>query len=166
MFLRIEDANFALFNYVTEMNNQVETLQDSIAKLKQDIKEARERGEEKERQQTIFRFKIFVKWLSTNPMTPVEKAKAIDMFDFYHFTAEDLASSVWESGLYSGDKIIERMKQISDEKQRGIEYMKEQLDDLEQEKKEALSEKDREINKLRNEASIRVQLSDIPPIHM
>ena len=33
------------------MNNQVETLQDSIAKLKQDIKEARERGEEKERQQ-------------------------------------------------------------------------------------------------------------------
>ena len=51
MFLRIEDANFALFNYVTEMNNQVETLQDSIAKLKQDIKEARERGEEKERQQ-------------------------------------------------------------------------------------------------------------------
>ena len=49
--LRIEDANFALFNYVTEMNNQVETLQDSIAKLKQDIKEARERGEEKERQQ-------------------------------------------------------------------------------------------------------------------
>ena len=51
MFFRIEDANFALFNYVTEMNNQVETLQDSIAKLKQDIKEARERGEEKERQQ-------------------------------------------------------------------------------------------------------------------
>ena len=37
-FVRIEDANFALFNYVTEMNNQVETLQDSIAKLKQDIK--------------------------------------------------------------------------------------------------------------------------------
>ena len=30
---------------------QVETLQDSIAKLRQDIKEARERGEEKERQQ-------------------------------------------------------------------------------------------------------------------
>ena len=51
IFIRIEDANFALFNYVTEMNNQVETLQDSIAKLKQDIKEARERGEEKERQQ-------------------------------------------------------------------------------------------------------------------
>ncbi|XP_023338844.1 coiled-coil domain-containing protein 63 [Eurytemora carolleeae] len=50
-FVRIEDANFALFNYVTEMNNQVETLQDSILKLKQDIKEARERGEEKERQQ-------------------------------------------------------------------------------------------------------------------
>ena len=110
-----------------------------------------EEKKEKERQQTIFRFKIFVKWLSTNPMDPEKKAKAIEMFDFDHFSAKDLASTVRKSGLYSGDKIIGRMEQISDEKQQGLEYMKEKLDDLEQEMKEVLSVKDWEINKLRKE---------------
>ena len=42
MFIfQVEDQNFALFNYVTEMNNQVEGLQESIAKLRTDIKEAK-----------------------------------------------------------------------------------------------------------------------------
>ena len=40
-FIKVEDQNFALFNYVTEMNNQVEGLQESIAKLRSDIKEAK-----------------------------------------------------------------------------------------------------------------------------
>ena len=48
---QVEDQNFALFNYVTEMNNQVEGLQESIAKLRTDIKEAKGRGDERERQQ-------------------------------------------------------------------------------------------------------------------
>ena len=42
-FIKVEDQNFALFNYVTEMNNQVEGLQESIAKLRSDIKEAKVR---------------------------------------------------------------------------------------------------------------------------
>jgi hypothetical protein len=50
-FIKVEDQNFALFNYVTEMNNQVEGLQESIAKLRSDIKEAKGRGDERERQQ-------------------------------------------------------------------------------------------------------------------
>ena len=50
-FIKVEDQNFALFNYVTEMNNQVEGLQESIAKLRCDIKEAKGRGDERERQQ-------------------------------------------------------------------------------------------------------------------
>ena len=50
-FVKVEDQNFALFNYVTEMNNQVEALQEGIGRLKGDIKEAKGRGEEKERQQ-------------------------------------------------------------------------------------------------------------------
>ena len=50
-FIKVEDQNFALFNYVTEMNNQVEGLQESIAKLRTDIKEAKGRGDERERQQ-------------------------------------------------------------------------------------------------------------------
>ena len=50
-FIKVEDQNFALFNYVTEMNNQVEGLQESIAKFRIDIKEAKGRGDERERQQ-------------------------------------------------------------------------------------------------------------------
>lgn len=50
-FVKVEDQNFALFNYVTEMNNQVEGLQEGIAKLRADIKEAKGRGNERERQQ-------------------------------------------------------------------------------------------------------------------
>ena len=50
-FIKVEDQNFALFNYVTEMNNQVEGLQESIVKLRTDIKEAKGRGDERERQQ-------------------------------------------------------------------------------------------------------------------
>ena len=47
-FIKVEDQNFALFNYVTEMNNQVEGLQESIVKLRTDIKEAKGRGDERE----------------------------------------------------------------------------------------------------------------------
>ncbi|XP_059086891.1 coiled-coil domain-containing protein 63-like [Tigriopus californicus] len=50
-FIKVEDQNFALFNYVTEMNNQVEALQEGISRLKGDIKEAKGRGDERERLQ-------------------------------------------------------------------------------------------------------------------
>ncbi len=50
-FIKVEDQNFALFNYVTEMNNQVEGLQESIAKLRTDIRLAKGRGDEQERHQ-------------------------------------------------------------------------------------------------------------------
>ncbi|CAB4061738.1 unnamed protein product [Lepeophtheirus salmonis] len=50
-FIKVEDQNFALFNYVTEMNNQVEGLQENISRLKNDIKEAKGRGDERERHQ-------------------------------------------------------------------------------------------------------------------
>ena len=73
------------------------------------------------------------------------------MFDFDHFNVRDLASTVRKSGLYPSDKIIERMEQISEVKERGLLYRKEQLEDLEQETYEALSVKDQEIRKLRKE---------------
>ena len=77
-FIKVEDQNFALFNYVTEMNSQVESSQETIAKFRYiqfheifqkinsiiimgqfhekifnriDIKEAKGRGDERERQQ-------------------------------------------------------------------------------------------------------------------
>ena len=33
-FIKVEDQNFALFNYVTEMNSQVESSQETIAKFR------------------------------------------------------------------------------------------------------------------------------------
>ena len=50
--------------------------------------------EEKKEWLTIYRFKIFVKWLSANPMAADEKANALEMFDFDHFTITNLASTV------------------------------------------------------------------------
>ena len=84
------------------------------------------------------------------------------ILNFDHFTIENLCSTVRESGLYPSDKIIERMKQLSDEIQQDLEnkreqlkdaeqYLTEQLEELEEEKKEVLSVKDQEINKLRKE---------------
>ena len=165
--IRMEEVGEALIAYLRENLDQLSEMEEVgvlsealIIKLLQeedDVDDEEEDSDdevekkEKERQQTVFRFKIFLKWLSTNSIAPEKKAKAIEMFDFDHFSAKDLASTVRKSGLYSGDKIIERMGQLSDEKQRGLEYMKEQLDDLEQEKKESLSVKDKEMNKLRKE---------------
>ena len=36
-FIKVEDQNFALFNYVTEMNSQVESSQETIAKFRYTI---------------------------------------------------------------------------------------------------------------------------------
>ena len=66
-----------------------------------------------ERDKTRYRFEIFAEWLSTNTMDPDEKAKAAEMFDFEHFSIDDLASIVMQSGLYSRDKIFQRMQQLS-----------------------------------------------------
>ncbi|CAF3345489.1 unnamed protein product [Rotaria socialis] len=36
-FIEVEDKNFALFNYVNELNNQIEILQEQIAEIKKEI---------------------------------------------------------------------------------------------------------------------------------
>lgn len=41
MFLKQEEENFALFNYVNELNHELEGLSDSIAKLRVNIDEQR-----------------------------------------------------------------------------------------------------------------------------
>ena len=102
-----------------------------------------------------YRFKIFVKWLSTNPMSADEKAKALEMFDFDQFSIEDLASTVRESGLYPSDKIIERMKELADEIQGELKKKEGQLEELKQEMKETLAVKEQEIIKLINEKKIQ-----------
>ena len=61
---------------------------------------------------TLLRFKTFVTWLRVNAMDSDKKAEVLEMFDFELFTAEELASVVRTSGLYSSDKIIARMGEI------------------------------------------------------
>ena len=42
--LLVEDKNFALFNYVNELNNQIETLHEDIADVKQEIHDFESQG--------------------------------------------------------------------------------------------------------------------------
>ncbi|CAF0923586.1 unnamed protein product [Adineta ricciae] len=43
-FIEVEDKNFALFNYVNELNNQIETLHEDIADVKQEIRDFESQG--------------------------------------------------------------------------------------------------------------------------
>ncbi|CAH1775288.1 unnamed protein product [Owenia fusiformis] len=49
-FIEVEDRNFALFNYVNEQNNEIETLQEQIAEMKDEIANFKEQGVEMETQ--------------------------------------------------------------------------------------------------------------------
>jgi len=63
------------------------------------------------RDQTIVRFRALVTWLSFN-LEAIMKADLLKMFDFDHFTTEELATDVRKSGLYEKDRIIERMGEL------------------------------------------------------
>ncbi len=47
----MEDKNFALFNYVNELNNQIEILQEQIADIKKEIRRFEGQGVELEDKQ-------------------------------------------------------------------------------------------------------------------
>ncbi|CAF3044135.1 unnamed protein product [Rotaria sp. Silwood2] len=49
-FIEVEDKNFALFNYVNELNNQIEILQEQIADIKKEIRHFEAQGVELEDQ--------------------------------------------------------------------------------------------------------------------
>ncbi len=50
-FYLVEDKNFALFNYVNELNNQIEILQEQIADIKKEIRRFEGQGVELEDKQ-------------------------------------------------------------------------------------------------------------------
>jgi hypothetical protein len=50
-FYLVEDKNFALFNYVNELNNQIEILQEQIAEIKKEIRRFEGQGVELEDKQ-------------------------------------------------------------------------------------------------------------------
>lgn len=49
-FIEVEDKNFALFNYVNELNNEIETLQEQITGVRDDIEKFKGQGMEMENQ--------------------------------------------------------------------------------------------------------------------
>jgi chromosome segregation ATPase len=49
-FIDAEDQNFSLFNYVNELNNEVEKLEEQIAEIKQDIDKYKGQGGQNDRQ--------------------------------------------------------------------------------------------------------------------
>ena len=53
--LAVEDKNFALFNYVNELNNQIEMLQEQIIDIKKDIQRFEGQGVELETQRKAIR---------------------------------------------------------------------------------------------------------------
>lgn len=54
----VEDKNFALFNYVNELNNRVETLQEQISDIKKEIRHFESQGVELESQRQNLLAKI------------------------------------------------------------------------------------------------------------
>ena len=58
LFVLVEDKNFALFNYVNELNNQIETLQEQISDIKQEIQRFDSQGVELEGQRERERERI------------------------------------------------------------------------------------------------------------
>ncbi len=50
IFIEVEDKNFALFNYVNELNNEIEMLQESIAGIEDDVDRFKKESVELEQQ--------------------------------------------------------------------------------------------------------------------
>ena len=99
--------SFTATSSVTAHSRTVGVLsQDMIVRLLEEKKE--------ESSKTISRFRTFVKWLSVNAMETDMKEEVLKLLDFNHFTTKELASDVMTSGLYSKDRIIERMQELYD----------------------------------------------------
>ena len=50
IFIEVEDKNFALFNYVNELNNDIEMMQEGIAGIEDDIEQFKRESVELEQQ--------------------------------------------------------------------------------------------------------------------
>ena len=60
--------------------------------------------------------------------------------DFDHFTTKQLASDVRKSGLYQADKIIERMEQLFEDKNREFETISDKEKETRKEKEQLKKE--------------------------
>ena len=101
---------------------------------------------------TTARFKTFLTWLSVNSMEADRKAEILEMFDFNHFSVQDLASDVRNSCLYPCDKIIKRMEKLFKEQQERLilnGWRMNYLEKKSEEKDEILEEKETELEQLK-----------------
>merc|ERR1711936_1270250 len=79
---------------------------------------------EDDQSQTIHRFRTLMAWLSGNSTNAQMVDEALTMFDFDHFTVNELASDVRDSGLYWNSQIIGRMKELFEVKNYEVETLK------------------------------------------
>ncbi|CAF1591385.1 unnamed protein product, partial [Didymodactylos carnosus] len=77
-FIEVEDKNFALFNYVNELNNQVETLQEQIVEIKKEIRRFESQGVdlEDQRKKMLEQIEEKSKQATANADESDEKTKA------------------------------------------------------------------------------------------
>ena len=86
------------------------------------------------------RFDAFAFWMSGNKVSAEEKKKIVHCFHFEEFTAEELLTSVRDSGLYSVKKIDKRVL------------------DLIRRKDKLLEEKDRKLDKATEDSMLNDQM--------
>ena len=70
------------------------------------------------------RFDAFMVWLLDNKVTEEQKTEIVESLDFEDFTAEELLTSVRDSGLYSGKKIDKRLLNIFKEQESKLKVKK------------------------------------------
>ena len=79
------------------------------------------------------RFEAFAFWMSGNMVSDEEKKEIVDCFKFEDFTAEELLTSVRDSGLYSVKKIDKRVLEIIGRKDKLLEEKDKKLDEAKEE---------------------------------
>ena len=83
-----------------------------------------------------------VTWLSVNSVDAEVKEEFLRTLDFDHFTIKELASDVRKSELYSADKIIERMENLFENKNREFETLSQGFLDLNADANKTREERD------------------------
>ena len=73
------------------------------------------------------RFIAFIVWLSGNEASVEQKTEIVESFNFDDFTAEELLTSVRDSGLYSAKKIDERVLELFKNKDQVLKEKEKEL---------------------------------------
>lgn len=77
-FIAVEDQNFSLFNYVNELNNEIETLREKIAEVKGNIGKFNEQGQamDQQRKKTLRELEEKLASTESEAATIAEKQQA------------------------------------------------------------------------------------------